>query len=348
MERSPGGQKPRYTQAESVEFYKTLPLEGLIKIADEVCRSVHSNKVYLRGLIEFSNYCVMNCLYCGIRYDNISVHRYRLTVDEIIGTIDSGLGRGLSTFVLQSGEDPEYTINELCLLAEKAREKLGDGKAITMSCGIMSKDDYARLKRAGVDRYLLRFETSDSKAHQYFRNGLTLERRIKALEDLKELGFETGSGFMVGMPGETEATRINNALLCKQLELDMVGIGPFIPHPETPLGGAIQVNLNETLRLTALLRLLLPKANIPATTAAGSLEPDGREKMLAAGANVLMPNITPVEHKKDYLLYPGKICLDESGLECLSCMAIRVMSVGKVLDYGLGKSIKSTSPCECE
>ena len=165
---------------------------------------------------------------------------------------------------------------------------------------------------------------------------------------MKEVGFETGSGFMVGMPGETEAIRINNALLCRKLELDMVGIGPFIPHPDTPLGGAIQVGLDETLRLTALLRLLLPKANIPATTAAGSLEPDGRERMLAAGANVLMPNITPVENKKDYLLYPGKICLDESGLECLSCMAIRVMSIGKVLDYGLGKSAKSTSPCVCE
>lgn len=326
------------TTEEILHAYRTLTTEELSKKADAVCRENYSNRVFLRGLIEFSNYCRKDCAYCGIRRSNRNVIRYRLTDREIMETVGGGIKSGLKTFVLQSGEDmPD--VRRLCRLTENLREKFGDDFALTMSCGEMPKEHYRQLKKSGADRYLMRFETSDPELYSRLKNGDRLENRLNALRDLKELGFETGSGFMVGLPGETQAVREMNGLLCRELGLDMVGIGPFIPHPETPLKDSQKENIDLAVRATALVRLLLPKANIPATTAAGSLDPEGREKMLKAGANVLMPNITPVNHKKDYLLYPGKICLDESGLDCLSCLAFRVKGCGKTVDSGIGNSL---------
>lgn len=322
-----------------IEFYKNASTGELVKESDKVTRQYHSGKVYLRGLIEFSNICAMDCNYCGIRSRNRQVHRYRMTENDILGTIRAGLGAGLKTFVLQSGEDPEYDNDRLCSLLEKIRETVGGSAAITLSCGLKTRDQFKDLKAAGADRYLMRFETSDEALYASLKNGQKLSARIAALETLKNIGFETGSGYMVGLPGETEEIRIQNALLCLKLGLDMIGIGPFIPHPETPLAQAAQYPIDLTVRAAALLRLLLPEANIPATTAAGTLDPLGREKMLMAGANVLMPNITPKEHKKDYLLYPNKICIDESGFECIPCLGLRVKSVGKTIDFGRGDSL---------
>lgn len=325
-----------------IEFYRNADTRELTARADAVCREVHGDNVYMRGLIEFSNFCAMDCLYCGIRDGNKKVKRYRLTEDQILKTIRESAKKGLKTFVLQSGEDPSFTADRICGVVERIREEIGEEIALTLSCGIMTKKEYRALKSAGVNRYLIRFETSDPELHQKLRGGVTLKRRLEAIRDLRDEGFETGSGYMVGLPGETEEIRINNALLCHELGLDMVGIGPFIPNPDTPLGHACKHGLELTLRAVALVRLLLPEANIPATTAAGSIDEKGREAVLNAGANVLMPNITPVEYKKDYLLYPGKICLDEDGLHCIGCLNGRVGTVGKKIIMGRGDAISFT------
>jgi biotin synthase len=322
-----------------IDFYKNAPYAELLKKANEVCKNNYGNKVYLRGLIEFSNYCTEDCLYCGIRKSNYKVNRYRLTEDEIIKTVEEGYKSGLKTFVLQSGEDNYFTIKKLVSIITKIKSVTEGVAAITLSCGIKTKSQYKEIKSAGCDRYLMRFETSDKELYKYLKNGKFLERRLKALNELKELEFEVGSGFMVGLPGETEEIRINNAILCSQLQLNMVGIGPFIPHPDTPLKDCDISPIDLAVKSVALVRLLLPGANIPATTAAGSLSKDGREKMLFAGANVLMPNITPTVYKKDYLLYPGKICLDETGFQCIGCLSKRVATVNKELCYERGDSL---------
>lgn len=324
---------------EAIYLYKSVPTEELSKLANDITLKNYSDKIFVRGLLEFSNYCGMDCLYCGIRKSNAKTIRYRLSDEEIIDTIKFGLDTNIKTFVLQSGEDYNYNVKELSKLVYKIKKITGSETAITLSCGLMNKEGYKELKDNGCDRYLMRFETSDENVYSYLKKGQSLKTRIHGLENLKNLGFEVGSGFMVGLPGETIETRINNALLCKELELDMIGIGPFIPHDETPLKEEDSGSLDTILRTTALLRILLPYTNIPATTATGSIDALGREKALSCGANVLMPNITPTKYKKNYLLYPGKICLEESGFECISCLSGRVESVGKKISYEKGNSL---------
>lgn len=327
---------------EIVEFYRSATTADLVKRADAVCRAHVGDSVYIRGLIEVSNECRLNCLYCGIRHGNPNVERYRLSNETVLEIIRQGMEAGFQTFVLQGGEGRPEDFQPLLSLVDRISETTGGKAALTLSFGAMPKERYAELKKAGASRYLMRFETSDPELHRTIRNGLTLEQRLKSLYDLKDLGFETGSGYMVGLPGETEETRINNALLCHKLEIDMAGIGPFLPHPDTPLAKSAKENIELTVRSTALLRLLCPDINLPATTAAGSLDPAGREKMLAAGANVLMPNLSPIDVKKNYLLYPDKICLDESGFDCLSCLKLRVASIGKTMSMGRGDSKRFT------
>ncbi|HOS33811.1 MAG TPA: [FeFe] hydrogenase H-cluster radical SAM maturase HydE, partial [Spirochaetota bacterium] len=327
---------------EAIDLYKCASTEELSKIANDIVKKNYSDDVFIRGLIEFSNYCDMDCLYCGIRKSNGKAVRYRLTDEEIIDAVKFGLDANIKTFVLQSGEDYKYNVKKLSKLVYKIKKITGAETAITLSCGLMNRDDYKELKDSGCDRYLMRFETSDENLYSYLKKGQPLKTRLKGLENLKNLGFEVGSGFMVGLPGETIETGINNALLCKELELDMIGIGPFIPHNETPLKKEAPGSLDTILRTTALLRILLPYSNIPATTATGSIDALGREKALSCGANVLMPNITPAKYKKNYLIYPGKICLDESGSECISRLSERVVSVGKKISYERGDSISYT------
>ena len=326
------------TPEDILGFYRTASDDELYAKADQVCRENYKGKVYLRGLIEFSNYCSQDCLYCGIRRSNAGVNRYRLTEEEILESVEEGYNRDFRTFVLQSGEDPYFTTERLCRLIGRIKS-INDDIAVTLSAGIRSRQSYSDLKQSGCDRYLIRFETSDPGLHRYLRGGITLSRRMRALSDLRELGFEVGSGFMVGLPGETEEIREKNALLCHEYGFNMVGIGPFIPHPDTPLAGSQQQPVELALRAVALVRLLLPGANLPATTAAGTLDPDGREKMLSAGANVLMPNITPVRFKKDYLLYPNKICIEESGFECVGCLSGRAAAIDKQLSFERGDSV---------
>lgn len=320
---------------EAIDLYKNNR-ELLFKKSREICNSIYSNKVFLRGLIEISNVCYCDCLYCGIRKSNTEIERYKLNLKEIIEIVKKGYKQGLKTFVLQSGEFA-YSVKELCEIVESIKKVTNNEVAITLSCGLMSKKQYQDLKYAGCDRYLMRFETSNEKLYSLFRND-SLKKRIDGLVNLKELGFEVGSGFMVGLPDETEEIRIKNALLSYELGLDMIGIGPFIPHKDTPLGNSIQQPIDLTIKMTALLRILLPYSNIPATTAAGTLSKDGREKMLWAGANVLMPNITPQNYKKFYLLYPDKICIDESGFACINCLKARVATIGKEISFERGDS----------
>lgn len=320
------------------ELYYT-DLDKLTSAAAEVCGRYFGSSVYLRGLIEFSNHCSMDCHYCGIRKSNYRAARYRMDEEEILSVIRCWHEQGLRTFVLQSGEDPLISVTRLCRLAEKIKNITGEKSALTLSCGIFTKKQFKELKNAGCDRYLMRFETSDERLYSRIRNGLKLKDRVNALYDLREAGIETGSGFMTGLPGETDETRIGNIKLCKKLELNMIGLGPFIPHPHTPLAYVSQESIDHAIRCLAIIRILMPGANIPATTATGSLDPSGREKMLSAGANVLMPNITPDKYKKDYLLYPGKICLNEPGSECIDSITMRMASTGKKLDWSRGDSL---------
>jgi biotin synthase len=313
-------------------FYKDAGTEDLCARARALCVERHGTGVLLRGLIEYSNRCDRDCLYCGIRRSNAKVSRYRYEPEEILAIAQGGYRTGLRSFVIQGGEDSAYAELSLPRAVELVRAECPEA-AITLSSGILDRASYVRLKEAGADRYLLRFETSDPALHRRLRAGQTLERRLEALHDLSDLDYQVGSGYMVGLPGETEETRIANALLCRELKLDMVGIGPFIPHPDTPLAGSAQAPIELTLRAAALVRLLLPDAHMPATTAAGSLDPEGREKMILSGANVLMPNITPPAAKRNYLLYPGKICLDEAGETCIGCLGLRMRSIGRELSF---------------
>lgn len=323
---------------EEIKELNKLPLEELMSLARSKTDAVHGKAVFLRGLIEFSNYCSSDCLFCGIRRSNLKVNRYRLSEEEILDAVSKGYKSGLKTFVLQSGEDKYYTTERVCSLLSSIKKIVGESAAVTLSMGVRSLDEYRELKAAGADRYLMRFETADRDLHKYLK-GSSLDNRLEALDNIRKAGFEVGSGFMVGLPGEKEDTLVENIKLACDLQINMGGIGPFIPHDDTPLRGAEQKPIELVLRATALLRLALPQSHIPATTASGSLDPLGREKSIQAGANVLMPNITPLEVKKDYLLYPGKICLDEDGGQCIGCMSHRVETVGCYVDYSIGKSL---------
>ncbi len=339
---TPSSNQKALSPEEIRDLFYNASTEELVRRGGETALKVHGNKILLRGLMEYTNVCESNCLYCGIRRDNPKAHRYRIDEEQLLQAVDAGFKRGLRTFVVQGGEDPEYDVKRICALVEAIKHQTGGEAAVTLSCGMRSLNQYKEMRAAGADRYLLRFETSDPELHRTIRGGKTLEARLKCHENIRKAGFQTGSGFMLGLPGETEETRLNNILLCQRLQPDMAGIGPFIPHPDTPLGGSPQESLEHSIRATALLRLALPYCHIPATTAAGTLEADGRERMIAAGANVLMPNITQVEFKKDYLLYPGKICLDESGIQCIGCLGGRVRSVERELSFERGDALRLT------
>lgn len=329
-----------------IRSWAGLPDEELLPLARAVTDRVHGREVLLRGLMEVTNECEMDCLYCGIRRSNGAVQRYFLSEEEVAATIRAGLEAGFRTFVLQGGESARLRGDGLLRLTEAARRAAGAESAITLSFGIRSRREYEELRAAGADRYLMRFETADPELHRYLRAGMTLDRRLRALEDLRAAGFQLGSGFMTGLPGETPETLIRNVALAAELDLDMGGVGPFIPHPETPLAASAGGPIELAIRATALLRLALPRCHIPATTAAGTLHPEGRERMLEAGANVLMPNITPVGAKKHYLLYPGKICLDESGFHCVGCLSLRAMGRGLSLSWVRGDAVRSLPPVE--
>ena len=300
----------------------------LFEKADSVRQNVYGRDVYIRGLIEFTNYCKNDCLYCGIRASNKNAERYRLTDEDILSCCKNGYEFGFRTFVLQGGEDPYYTDGKICEIVYQIKTTFADC-AVTLSIGEKSKETYKRFYDAGADRYLLRHETaSEGHYNRLHPDKMSFKNRISCLYNLKEIGFQVGAGFMVGSPFQTVENLANDLVFLREFNPHMVGIGPFIPHSETPFSNFERGTLRDTLVMVALTRLILPNALIPATTALGTIDPCGRELGLKAGANVVMPNLSPVKVRKLYDLYENKICTGEEAAECKSCLESRVRSAG--------------------
>lgn len=301
------------------------------KLQEEAVRlrkQYYGDKVFTRGLIEFTNYCKNNCYYCGIRCGNHKARRYRLSREEILDCCENGYRLGFRTFVLQGGEDPFFTDERMAEIIREIKARYPEC-ALTLSIGEKSYESYRLFREAGADRYLLRHETADDAHYRRLHpEGLSLSARKRCLYDLKALGYQVGAGFMVGSPGQTSAELAEDLCFLEELHPAMVGIGPFIPHHDTPFAEAEAGSVEQTLLLLSVIRILLPKALIPATTALGTLDPQGREKGLLAGANVVMPNLSPVKNRKQYDLYDNKICTGEEAAECRDCLARRVESVG--------------------
>lgn len=299
-------------------------------------KEYYGTDVYTRGLIEFTNYCKNNCYYCGLRASNNHVERYRLTPEEIYACADEGYALGFRTFVLQGGEDPYFSDDKICEIVQTLTQNHPDC-AVTLSIGEKSKESYKAYYQAGARRFLLRHETADEAHYQILHpQSMSLAHRKQCLWDLKAIGYQVGSGFMVGSPGQTLDTLVSDLRFLQSLQPDMIGIGPFIPQSDTPFGHKPQGELQRTLNLIAILRLLFPYALIPATTALGTIHPKGRELGLQAGANVVMPNLSPVRFRKLYSIYDNKICTGEESAQCRHCLDSRVESIGYhlVVDRG--------------
>ena len=325
----------REHQSISREQFETLMtcedaqvIDFLHQQAREVADGIYENKVYIRGLIEFTNYCKNDCLYCGIRRSNAKANRYRLTKEEILECCKVGYELGFRTFVLQGGEDPYFTDDRICEIVSAIRTAYPDC-AITLSIGEKEKESYERYYKAGANRYLLRHETADEAHYQYLHpKELSLAHRKQCLWELKEIGYQVGCGFMVGSPHQTKDTLYEDLMFIKELQPHMVGIGPFIPQQDTPFAKETAGTMEETLRLLSIIRLIHPHVLLPATTALGTIHPLGREKGIQAGANVVMPNLSPVEVRDKYKLYDNKICTGDEAAECRFCMQRRMESIG--------------------
>ena len=306
---------------------------ALLKRADRIRKKYVGDAIHLRGLIEFSNICRNNCLYCGIRRGNGKVARYRMEEDELVETARRAAALGFKTVVMQSGEDMYYTQEKMCRIIEAIKKF---DVAVTLSIGEWSYGDYKAFREAGADRYLMRIETTDKDLYHRLDPGMSWQHRYECLLMIKELGYEQGSGIMVGLPGQSLESIAADLMFLRRLGVDMAGIGPFIPHPETPLAGEPGGSLHLALRTMAIMRLLLPDINIPATTAMESLHPDGRMMALQGGANVVMPNVTEGEYRKLYELYPGKICVNDTPVHCRSCISRKILSIGRTIGTGYG------------
>ncbi len=308
--------------------------------ADALRRAVHGDAVFLRGIIEISNACRNRCAYCGINVTIRSVERYRMSEDEVLETARLAQRWGCTTLVLQSGDDPGCQAGTLARTVGRIRGETG--LAVTLSIGVRSRADLRVLRDAGAERYLLRFETSDPELFGRIHPDESFERRIECLRDLRELGFQVGSGFMIGLPDWTPATIAGDLRFATALDLDMIGCGPFLAHPETPLAGVgSPVDAVTAYNTIALLRLCNPRAHIPATTAFDALAGDGRNRVLQCGANIFMPNLTPARYRKLYQLYPNKPCVDEDGEACALCVRGRLAALGREVGLGPGHALRN-------
>lgn len=312
--------------------------EYLIEKAHRVAVENYSKNVYIRGLIEFTNYCIRDCKYCGIRKSNHKADRYRLSIDEILECADIGDKLGYKTYVLQGGEDSYFTDEKMVEIIKKIKEKY-PGNAITLSLGERSYKSYKMMFNAGADRYLLRHETASKDLYESLHPNGSFENRIQCLKNLKEIGYQVGAGFMVGLPNQSNKNLIDDLIFLKELNPHMCGIGPFIPHKDTPLANEKGGTLEKTITMLALVRLMLPKILLPATTALGSIDPLGREKGLKAGANVVMPNLSPTNVREKYSLYDGKICTGDEAAECRVCIERRINAAGFNLEITRGDSL---------
>ncbi len=301
-----------------------------------VRQRVYGNTVFVRGLIEVSNICKNDCLYCGIRKSNTACERYRLEKDDILACCKEGYALGFRTFVMQGGEDGYFTDDRLCDLVRSIKERYPDC-AVTLSMGERSRESYERLYEAGADRYLLRHETADAEHYARLHPPtLTLAERMRCLRDLKEIGFQTGCGFMVGSPYQTTEELAKDLKFVEEFQPAMCGIGPFIPHKDTPFKGYEAGTLEMTCFLLSLVRLIVPTVLLPSTTALGTIHPTGRELGILAGANVVMPNLSPLSVRKKYMLYDGKIATGDESAQSLQHLKERMASIGYriVVDRG--------------
>ncbi len=317
------------TDAEFKELLTTDKYDSVLyETADKVRQNVYGKDVYIRGLIEISNYCKNNCYYCGIRGENKNLCRYRLTEDEILSCCEIGYSLGFRTFVMQGGEDPAFTDDVICSVVSKIRTTYPDC-AITLSLGEKEKSSYKRYFEAGANRYLLRHETAtEDHYNKLHPDCMSLSNRKKCLFDLKEIGFQTGSGFMVGSPFQTTDNIIADLRFLQELKPEMIGIGPYITHHDTPFKEYKSGDLYLTLRLISILRLIFPYALIPSTTALGTIHPEGRQMGLKAGANVVMPNLSPKNVRALYALYKDKIATDEEAAESVEKLKQTVSMAG--------------------
>lgn len=323
------------SKEEIVELLSNDNQEILFKKADEIRQQYVGDEVHLRGLMEFSNICRNNCMYCGIRRDNNELKRYRMSKEEIIETAKNAANIGFKTIVMQSGEDLHFSNDVMCEILSEIKKF---DVAITLSVGERTYEDYKLWKEAGADRYLIRIETTDKDLYHRLDPGMSWQNRYDCSMWLKELGYELGSGIMVGLPGQSIESIADDLLFLRDIEVDMAGIGPFIPAPNTPLANEKGGTLNLALRTMAVMRLLMPDINIPATTAMESLHPNGRIMALQAGANVVMPNITASEYKQLYTLYPNKTKVDKA--QSNTEIVAKITSIGRTIGKGYGEHKK--------
>lgn len=340
----------KLTREEYIDLLQFMDDEEMAKkLAGEavkIRKKYYGNKVYTRGLIEFTNYCKNDCYYCGIRCGNKDAVRYRLTKEQILSCCESGYGLGFRTFVLQGGEDPYFTDERIVDMIREIKSAYKD-VALTLSIGEKSYESYRKFKEAGADRYLLRHETANEAHYRKLHpEKMSLAVRKQCLYDLKTLGYQVGAGFMVGSPGQTIETLADDLVFLRELEPHMVGIGPFVPHHSTKFANEAAGSVKRTLFLLSVIRILLPKVLLPATTALGTMDEKGREKGILAGANVVMPNLSPVEKRKQYDLYDNKISTGEEAAECRESLKKRMESIGYevVNDRGDMHSFYANSP----
>lgn len=312
----------------------------LASLAREEATKIYGHGVFPRGLVEFTNYCKNNCYYCGIRGANQNANRYRLSQEEILSACENGYQLGYRSFVLQGGEDPYYTDEIMVSIVSEIR-KLYPDCAITLSLGERTKESYQKLYDAGADRYLLRHEAANPVLYQKLHpENLSLDNRLQCLWNLKEIGYAVGTGFMVGAPYQTVEDLVEDLLFIQKLDPQMVGIGPFVPHHDTRFKEEPSGSVELTTYLISILRLMNPHLLLPATTALGTIDPRGREKGVLAGANVVMPNLSPVAVRKDYSLYDNKICTGEEAAECAGCLGRRLSTIDYQLSFTRGDYIE--------
>lgn len=300
----------------------------LAERAIELRKKYYGNAVFTRGLIEVSNYCKNDCLYCGIRRSNSKIERYRLSQNEILACCKEGYELGFRTFVVQGGEDGFFSDKVLCDIISAIKTDFSDC-ALTLSMGERSKASYEALYKAGADRYLLRHETADKEHYgKLHPSEMSFDNRMRCLFDLREIGFQVGCGFMVGSPFQTTETLAKDLKFIETFKPDMCGIGPFIPHHDTPFAAEKAGTVELCCFLLSLIRVIHPPVLLPSTTALGTIDPIGREKGILAGANVVMPNLSPIGVRKKYELYDNKICTGEESAQCKDCLSMRMRSVG--------------------
>ena len=328
--------------ANDVEFLLSLKsveeLEALYAFSQKVCEEFVGKGVLLRGIVEFSSYCKNTCHYCGLNRNNLNINRYRMNQEEILKCVDHIYSKGVRTVVLQSGEDPAISANEIAQTINQIIKKYDI--AITLSCGERSKEDYKLWKDAGAQRYLLRIESTDESLYNSLHDGMLLSNRLRCLRDLKDLGYQVGSGIMVGLKGQTVKSIAKDIIFFGEQNFDMIGIGPFISHSQTPLANEPSGKAQDVLKVVALTRIVTKNSHIPATTALGSLDRDYRIDALKIGANVIMPNFTQDEYKALYEIYPNNRCINEPAGACVNCNETMAKAAGKYIDYSIGHSLK--------